>query len=288
MKTYDVVSAFITVRNEEQNIGETLKGLLSQEYPLREIVVINDGSTDRTGIISQFHNDVYEKVIVVNLPYHADSYVGRWELGRIINHGLRKIRESGVPDFILQMGGDHIIPNNYVSELLDRMTDKIRISSGTYEGAQLNINTPIGSGKLIDARLWDKFNGMIYPEKYGFETWIDYRFRKEGYEVARHDDLMTECRPIKMSKKKAYYWGKCSYAQGGVLLFALLKAFSLKGNGLNFLKGYCSRGDVEKHEDIYEYVGDMQYQKAKRQIQSMLRAKVITMKTSRWSEWLDD
>ena len=264
------IAAFITVRNEEASIDRTLTALMIQNYPLREIVVINDGSTDRTRSICEDYQGVTFVLKIINLPEHTDSYVGRWELGRSINHGLRKIRESGVPDFILQMGGDHIIPNNYVSVLVDRMTDKIRISSGTYEGAQLNINTPIGSGKLIDAKLWDKFNGMIYPEKYGFETWIDYRFKKEGYEVSRHDDLVTDCRPIRMTKKKAYYWGKCSYAQGGVLPFALLKAFSMKGNSLNFLKGYFSRGDVEKHEDIYEYVGDMQYEKAKRQIHSVL------------------
>jgi len=266
---YDV-SAFITVRNEEASIDKTLTALMIQKYPLREIVVINDGSTDRTRIICEAYQGATYILKIVNLPEHTDSYVGRWELGRSINHGLRKIRESGVPDFILQMGGDHVIPNNYVSELMDRMTDKIRISSGTYEGAKLNINTPLGSGKLIDAKLWDKFNGMIYPEKYGYESWIDYRFRKEGYEIARHDDLVTDCRPIGMSKKKAYYWGKCSYAQGGVLPFALLKAWSMKGNGLSFLKGYCSRGDVERHEDIFDYVGDMQYQKARRQILSIL------------------
>ena len=264
------VSAFIIARNEEENIGKTIKGLLIQNYPLREIVVINDGSTDRTGVISQFHNDVYKKVIVLNLPYHADSYVGRWELGRSINYGLRKIRESGAPHFILQMGGDHVLPYNYVSELLDQMTDKIRVSSGTYKGASLNIDTPIGSGKLIDSKLWDKLNGMVYPEKYGYEGWIDYRFRKEGYEVSRHDDLVTDCRPVRMGEKKAYYWGKYTYALGGIFLFALLKALSLRRYGISFLRGYLSHGDVDKHEDICDYVGSMQWEKARKQGLSIL------------------
>jgi len=264
------VSGFIIARNEEQNIGETLKGLLLQEHPLREIVVINDGSTDRTGIISQFYKDTYKRVIVVNLPNHADSYVGRWELGRSINHGLREIRRAGVPDWVLQMGGDHVLPNNYVSKLMDRMTDKIKVSSGTYAGAQLNLNTPIGSGKLIDAKLWDKFNGMVYPEKYGYESWIDYRFRKEGYEVSRYDDLVTKCRPVRMGEKKAYYWGKCTYALGGIIPFAILKAMSLRRHGLKFLQGYFSRKDVEKHDDIFDYMGSMQWEKARKQGLSIL------------------
>lgn len=259
------VSAFIIARNEEASIGRTLVALDAQKHPLKEIVVINDGSIDETKSICEFYQCYFDNLKIIDLPYHADSYVGRWELGRSINHGLREIRKSGVPHFILQMGGDHVLPDNYVSELLARMTDKIRLSSGTYEGAQLNVNTPIGSGKLIDSKLWDEYNCMLYPEKYGYESWIDYRFRKEGYEVSRHDDLVTDCRPVRMGKKKAYYWGKCNYALGGILPFAILKAFSLRGNGPSFLKGYLSRKDVDQHNDICDYVGSMQWEKARKQ-----------------------
>ncbi|GAI54965.1 unnamed protein product, partial [marine sediment metagenome] len=175
------VSAFIIARNEEENIGRTLKALHLQKYPLREIVVINDGSTDRTREICEDYQGATYMVKIVNLFPHEESYVGRWELGRSINHGLREIRRAGVPDWILQLGADHVLPNDYVSELVNRMTEEIRISSGSYEGAWdiLNIDTPLGSGKLIDSKLWDEFNGMLYPEKYGFESWIGYRFRKD-------------------------------------------------------------------------------------------------------------
>lgn len=269
---YDVVSAFIIARNEEEHVGRTLKALLLQKYPLREIVVVNDGSTDSTRVICEGYQGASHRVrvVVVNLPHHKESYVGMWELGRSINNGLQNIRRPGVPDWILQMGGDHVLPDNYISELVARMTDKIRVSSGTYEGASLNMNTPIGSGKLIDAKLWDQFNGMCYPEKYGYESWIDYRFRKEGYEVSRHDDLVTDCRPVRMNGLKAYYWGKCTYALGGIFPFAILKAVSLRRHGLSYLRGYLSRKDVEKHEDICDYVGSMQYEKARKQGLSIL------------------
>ena len=262
-----MVSAFIIARDEEESIGRTLIGLSLQKHPLREIVVIDDGSTDNTVSIVEMSGDYIDNVRLVSLPYHTDSYVGRWELGRSINHGLREIRKAGVPDWILQLGGDHVLPDNYVSELVARMTDKIRVSSGSYEGGSeiLNVDTPLGSGKLIDAKLWDEFNGMLYPEKYGYESWIGYRFRKEGYEVSRHDDLITQVRPARMSEKKAYYWGKGSYALGGTLPFALLKAVSLRRHGLKFIQGYFSRKDVERHEDICDYVGSMQREKAKKQ-----------------------
>jgi len=263
----DVVSAFIIARDEEESIGKTLIALHMQKHPLREIVVIDDGSTDNTESIVEQSKDYIENVRLVRLPYHADSYVGRWELGRSINHGLQNIRRCGVPDWILQLGADHVLPDDYVSELVAGMTDEIRISSGSYEGARdvLNIDTPLGSGKLIDAKLWDEFNGMLYPEKYGYESWIDYRFRKEGYGISRHDDLITQVRPARMNERKAYYWGKGSYALGGVLPFAILKAVALRRNGLKFIQGYFSRKGVERHEDICDYVGSLQWEKAKKQ-----------------------
>ena len=267
----DIVSVFIIARDEEESIGRTLIALDAQKHPLREIVVINDGSTDNTESIVEMSKNYISNVRLVRLPYHADSYVGRWELGRSINHGLQNIRRVGVPDWILQMGGDHVLPDNYVSELVARMTDRIRVSSGTYEGASLNVDTPMGSGKLIDAKLWDEFNGMLYPEKYGYESWLDYRFRKEGYEVSRHDDLVTECRPVRMGKEKAYNWGKCTYALGGILPFAILKAVAHRRHGLKFIRGYFSRKGVERHEDICDYVGSMQYEKARKQGLSVLK-----------------
>jgi len=111
---------------------------------------------------------------------------------------------------------------------------------------------------------------MLYPEKYAYESWIGYRFRKEGYGVSRHDDLITQVRPARMGKKKAYYWGKGSYALGGILPFAIIKAVSLRRHGLKFLQGYFSRKDVEKHDDICDYVGDMQWEKARKQGLSIL------------------
>lgn len=267
----DEVSAFIIARNEEKDIERTLKGLMLQKYPLREIVVINDGSTDKTRHIVEAYQGATYLIKIVDLPDHEESYVGRWELGRSINYGLREIRRGGVPDWILQMGADHVLPDNYISELVNRMTDEIRISSGTYENVNLNIDTPIGSGKLIDAKLWDLFNGMVYPEKYGYESWIDYRFRKEGFKVSRHDDLITECRPIRMNKTKAYNWGKSTYALGGTFPFAILKALSLRRHCLSYFWGYLSGKDKEQHKDICDYVGEMQYDKAKKQGLSVLK-----------------
>ncbi len=42
------VSVILAAYNEEQIIGRTLRSVLASTYPLAEIIVVNDGSRDRT------------------------------------------------------------------------------------------------------------------------------------------------------------------------------------------------------------------------------------------------
>jgi hyaluronan synthase len=46
-----LVSIVIPVKNEEDNIENCVLSALNQTYEKKEIIVINDGSTDNTGII---------------------------------------------------------------------------------------------------------------------------------------------------------------------------------------------------------------------------------------------
>ncbi len=250
------VSSFIMARNEEDNIGETIDSLMNQTQEIHPIVVVDDGSVDATSTIA-----IEKGCHLVSLPYHEESYVGRPELANVRNAGLEGIKEYGIPDFVLHMGADHILPDHYVESILSRMGEKVKVASGATQMKRLNPDTPWGSGRLIDAKLWNAINGMKYPVKYGSESWIVYKVRQLGYDVRLYDDVDSYTRPVRMHPEKAFNWGRSSYALGCSLPFALIKATGLGTDGFHFMKGYFSRKGVEKHEDIVKFVKRQQYER---------------------------
>ena len=78
-----------------------------QTYPVR-IVVINDGSTDDTPIISGNAG-----CDLINLPYHEESYVSKPEIAAVWNQGLEHAKTLK-PDYIVISGADHIYPPHYI------------------------------------------------------------------------------------------------------------------------------------------------------------------------------
>ena len=52
------ISAVVIARNEETRVVKTVESLKAQSIPLREIVLVNDGSTDGTIDILKEYNPV--------------------------------------------------------------------------------------------------------------------------------------------------------------------------------------------------------------------------------------
>lgn len=47
-ESYPLVSIVVGVRNMETTIGPCIESLLAQDYPSKEIIIIDDGSSDET------------------------------------------------------------------------------------------------------------------------------------------------------------------------------------------------------------------------------------------------
>lgn len=68
------VSVIVAARNEELDLGACLDGLLAQTYPNLEIIVVDGGSTDRTGAIARARGP---RVRVLEEPPLPDGWVGK-------------------------------------------------------------------------------------------------------------------------------------------------------------------------------------------------------------------
>ncbi len=76
-KATPTVSILIPARNEEQNIGKCLDGLMKQDYPNFEIIVLNDHSEDRTLQIIQEHQKRDQRIQFINGKALPAGWMGK-------------------------------------------------------------------------------------------------------------------------------------------------------------------------------------------------------------------
>jgi len=70
-------SVLIPARNEEENIGDCVAGLLAQDYPNMQLVVLDDNSTDRTWeILQQFAQEDTRLKLIKGKPL-PDDWLGK-------------------------------------------------------------------------------------------------------------------------------------------------------------------------------------------------------------------
>ncbi len=62
---YPAISVVICARNEAQNISERLEKILKQDYPVFEVVVVNDASDDTTATVLQRYQEKYSHLRVI-------------------------------------------------------------------------------------------------------------------------------------------------------------------------------------------------------------------------------
>ena len=110
-----MISVIIPVYNVENYLEECLKSVQTQTYTNIEVILVNDGSTDKSKLICERY-------------CKEDS---RFHLLNQENQGLSAARNNGVAastgEFIVFVDSDDIILPNYLETLLHYMTDEIDI-----------------------------------------------------------------------------------------------------------------------------------------------------------------
>lgn len=71
------VSVIICARNERENLKNNLPKVLSQDYPVFEVIVVNDASTDDSWKVLQELKSKDERLRVINIPLEEKSTIGK-------------------------------------------------------------------------------------------------------------------------------------------------------------------------------------------------------------------
>lgn len=250
------VVALIVARNEEEFLPKTISALKNQYLKPELIVLVDDGSTDNTASIGKKFG-----CHVISLPYHKESHVGMPELASVINQGLSYISKFNSFDYLLILGADHVLPPNYIKDIVKKMEEdkKIVIASGSIIDEPFTEDSPRGSGRIIRIDFWKELNGMQFPVNYGWESWLVLKARQQGYEAICFNDIKTRIQ--RKTSYKGIKLGKAMYALGYYWLYAVGRCFLTFLNnpvgGIMMFVGWAFCRDIDKL-DIAEWVNKTQ------------------------------
>lgn len=108
----DRISIIVPVYNAESYLKRCLDSIINQTYKNIEIILIDDGSTDKSGMICDEYKSHDDRIIVIHKA----------------NSGVSSARNSGLDiaggEYIAFIDSDDYVPKNYLEMLLNDMTDE--------------------------------------------------------------------------------------------------------------------------------------------------------------------
>jgi glycosyltransferase involved in cell wall biosynthesis len=173
--------AIVTCRNSQETIGKALSSVKEQTIKPEHVIVINDGSTDKTkDILDDLKKDWPSLYVITNadLGYDISRVVKNWNaaINLSIDRGLRKT------DYHMIATDDTIYPPNYAEKIISFMdsNQSVAVASGNYTDYKHAM--PHGAGRFIrnsffEKTIWDGY----YPEQMGYESAILYEASHCGY-----------------------------------------------------------------------------------------------------------
>lgn len=118
---FPLVSIIIPVYNHEKYIIETIESIIADFYPNKELVLINDGSTDNSHqIISEWIESNQNRIII--------NYLNRENRG--VSATINELIDRSNGKYIIGLGSDDYLINNTIAErvqLLQNNPNKLMV-----------------------------------------------------------------------------------------------------------------------------------------------------------------
>jgi glycosyltransferase involved in cell wall biosynthesis len=182
--------AIVTCRNSEDDIHAALMSLKKQILAPQYVIVVDDGSTDKTSEILTQTKQNWQSLQVIT---HNDL---GYDIGRVVknwNEAISYSRNKKLTPATYHMiaTDDTTYPPEYARDLVDFMdaNSSIAVASGNY--TKYVPEKPHGAGRFVRNSFFEQTQwGGLYPELMGYESAILYESERLGYRYA----TLTEAR----------------------------------------------------------------------------------------------
>ncbi len=141
------ISVIVCAKNEAKYLKEFLPGILTQNYPDYEVIVVNDGSNDDTEDILKIYKSEYPKLYVTTLPS-----TGKFKHSKklAVSIGLKAAKN----DWVLLIDADcKTVSENWISKMQEQFEEKADfvLGYGGYLGSKGFLNKMIRFDTLFIA-----------------------------------------------------------------------------------------------------------------------------------------
>lgn len=206
-KTKPLVSVVITTKNEEEVISDLLESVKRQTYKNKEIIIVDNASTDRTKIISRkFTKKVSDKGPERSSQRNYGVKVAKGEYVLILDADMQ-LQKNVLKECVEKMSKDEskgalVIPEKSFGKGF--WTQFKVFEREFYEGED-----DIEAARFFRKSLFKKFGG--YDQSItGPEDWdLPLRMRKSGVKIGRINSFILHNErtfsPLRSAKKKFYY-----------------------------------------------------------------------------------
>ncbi len=265
-------------RNEEANIEETIRSVAAQTVLPLEWIIVDDGSTDKTGEILDRLAMQHPWLRVFHLSDRGYREPGGGVI-RAFYQGLNNLKAKDW-DFIVKLDGDLNLPPDYFEKCFDefRKDATLAIGGGTICHLQngvlrRDIEPPFhvrGATKIYRRAFWEKSGGLLPAP--GWDTLDELKANMLGWTTRSFPNVnVWHQRPTGSADGAWRNWfknGRANYITGYHPLFMALKCvkrvpqkpYFLAALGLfcGFVSGYIKREPQVADRELIRYVRKQQ------------------------------
>ncbi|MBC3759473.1 glycosyltransferase family 2 protein [Hyunsoonleella sp. SJ7] len=254
-------SIVIPAHNEADSIGLTLYSLVNQTLQPKEIIVVNDNSTDETQSVVDGYAEKHRFISLVNIKSSDEHLPG----SKIINAFYKGYENLNIEyDIICKFDADLVFPENYLQKLAEHFntSPQLGMASGfcyiEREGEWLleNLTRKDHIRGALKAYRKDCFHqiGKLKPSM-GWDTVDELLAKYYGWTILTDPSLQVKhLKPtgINYNKASKHLQGEAMYKMRYGLIITLISALKLayKKGKLSLFKDYMAGYFKAKKENM--------------------------------------